>query len=101
MSSTTVRTCVGCRQRAAKQDLLRVVVQDLGHGPQVVPDPAGRADGRGAYLHPATVCLDQAVRRRSFARALRAPVSVDADRLREHLAAGDPRKTDRRWSSSS
>jgi predicted RNA-binding protein YlxR (DUF448 family) len=93
MSATPVRTCVGCRQRAAKQDLLRVVVQDLGHGPQVVPDPAGRADGRGAYLHPTTVCLDHAVRRRAFARALRAPVSPDVERLREHLAdhpaAGD------------
>ena len=93
MSATPVRTCVGCRRRAAKQDLLRVVSQDLGTGLQVVPDPAGRADGRGAYLHPTTGCLDQAVRRRVFARALRAPVTADVDRLREHLA-GDQSKTD-------
>ena len=101
MSATPVRTCVGCRQRAAKQDLVRVVVQDRGHGPQVVPDPAGRAAGRGAYLHPDVACLDLAVRRRAFARALRAPVTPDIDRLREQLAAGDQSKTDRRWSSSS
>ena len=94
MSATPVRTCVGCRQRAAKQDLLRVVAQDLGHGLQVVPDPAGRATGRGAYLHPVTGCLDQAVRRRVFTRALRAPVTTDVDRLREHLTAGDQSKTD-------
>jgi uncharacterized protein len=94
MSARPVRTCVGCRERTAKQDLLRVVAQDLGHGLEVVPDPAGRADGRGAYLHPTTVCLDQAVRRRVFTRALRAPVSADVARLREHVAAGDLSKTD-------
>jgi uncharacterized protein len=93
MSATPVRTCVGCRRRAAKQDLLRVVAQDLGTGLQVVPDPAGRASGRGAYLHPTTGCLDQAVRRRVFTRALRAPVSTDVDRLREHVA-GDQSKPD-------
>jgi uncharacterized protein len=92
--SSPVRTCVGCRQRAAKHDLLRVIAQDLGHGPQVVPDPAGRADGRGAYLHPTTICLDLAVRRRAFARALRAPVVADVARLREQLAAGAHSKTD-------
>jgi uncharacterized protein len=94
MTATPVRTCVGCRQRASKQDLLRVVAQDLGHGLQVVPDPAGRAAGRGAYLHPVTGCLDQAVRRRVFGRALRAPVSADVARLREHLTAGAQSTTD-------
>ena len=33
-----VRTCVGCRQRAAKADLLRVVLDDRGAGREVVPD---------------------------------------------------------------
>ena len=97
MSATPVRTCVGCRTRAAKHDLLRVVAQDLGHGPRVVPDPAGRAEGRGAYLHPTVDCLDKAVRRRMFTRALRAPVGADVDLVRDHLtrsAAGDHRETD-------
>jgi len=67
----SVRTCIGCRQRAAKSDLLRVVAADRGAGLEVVPDPAGRAPGRGAHLHPVPECLDLALRRRAFPRALR------------------------------
>ena len=76
-----VRTCIGCRERAAKQDLLRVVAQ----GGALVPDPDGRSPGRGAYLHRSTACLDTALRRRAFPRALRAPAPLDAEALRGHV----------------
>lgn len=80
------RTCVGCRGRAAKWDLLRVIAVEG----VVVPDPRGRMPGRGAYLHPALVCLDLAVRRRTFARALRVEGGVDLARLRASLAGTVP-----------
>jgi hypothetical protein len=70
-SGGTVRTCVGCRKRAAKSELLRVVAGDRGAGPEVVPDPQRRAPGRGAHLHPTPDCLELALRRRAFPRALR------------------------------
>ncbi|HSV37410.1 MAG TPA: YlxR family protein [Nocardioidaceae bacterium] len=63
-----VRTCVGCRERAPKKELLRVVAGDG----TLVPDPAGRAPGRGAHVHPTPECLALALRRRAFVRALRA-----------------------------
>jgi len=67
-----VRTCIGCRERAAKSELLRVVAgSDASGQPAVVPDPDGVAPGRGAHLHPTTACYDLAVRRRAFSRALR------------------------------
>ena len=96
-----VRTCIGCRQRTAKSELLRVVAgSDTDGHPAVVPDPRGRAAGRGAHLHPTTECLEQAVRRRAFARALRVQDGLSAAPLREHLETKtDP--TDRSWSSSS
>ncbi|MFJ9073649.1 YlxR family protein [Streptomyces sp. NPDC102278] len=76
------RTCVGCRERAAKSDLLRIVaVED-----ECVPDPRGTLPGRGAYVHPAVVCLDQAVRRRALPRALRSAGALDAAALREAVA---------------
>ncbi|WP_079052022.1 YlxR family protein [Streptomyces regalis] len=75
------RTCVGCRERAAKADLLRIVaIED-----ECVPDLRGTLPGRGAYVHPALVCLDQAVRRRAFTRALRAPGALDTKALRRHV----------------
>jgi uncharacterized protein len=70
-----VRTCVGCRERALASDLVRVVARDGA----LVPDLAHRLPGRGAHLHPSSRCLDLAVRRRAFARALRlAEVPQDA-----------------------
>ncbi|MEU9989392.1 YlxR family protein [Streptomyces sp. NPDC048045] len=75
------RTCVGCRQRAAKDDLLRTVADQE----QCVPDPRGTLPGRGAYVHPDLVCLDQAVRRRAFPRALRVPGPLDVKALRQYV----------------
>ena len=63
---------MGCRERAAKSELLRVTVGSDANGhPAVVPDPLGTAPGRGAHLHPTSECYELAVRRRAFARALR------------------------------
>ena len=77
---------MGCRQRAAKKDLLRIVaVED-----ECVPDHRGTLPGRGAYIHPALVCLDLAVRRRAFTRALRAPGALDTKALRLYVEQATP-----------
>ncbi|MFI5758849.1 YlxR family protein [Streptomyces sp. NPDC051569] len=72
------RTCVGCRERAAKSDLLRIVVV----GGQCVPDRRGTLPGRGAYMHAALVCFDLAVRRRAFPRAFRVQGPLDSAEVR-------------------
>jgi len=73
-----VRTCVGCGQKAARAVLLRFAES----GGRVV---MGKAGGRGAWLHPARACLERALRRGAFPRALRAQgVAPDA----RALAAG-------------
>jgi uncharacterized protein len=81
MPARPERTCVGCRERAAKDELLRIVAG----GGECVPDLRGTLPGRGAYVHPASVCLDQAVRRRAFPRALRVPGPLDIQALRHHV----------------
>lgn len=69
---------MGCRERAAKSDLLRIVAI----GEQCVPDQRGTLPGRGAYVHPALVCLDLAVRRRAFLRAFKVRGPLDSAELR-------------------
>jgi predicted RNA-binding protein YlxR (DUF448 family) len=71
-----VRTCVGCKERAAKSSLLRLVATGDG----IAPDPQARLPGRGAYLHPSLECLELAQRRRALPRALRVtgPLAVEA-----------------------
>lgn len=80
------RTCIGCRQRAAKTDLLRVAAV----GDVCVPDHRGTLPGRGAYLHPALACFDLAVRRRAFGRAFRGPVTPDTAELRRFVEQAAP-----------
>jgi predicted RNA-binding protein YlxR (DUF448 family) len=71
-----MRTCIGCRERSPRSDLLRVVVMDS----QVVPDPKAVLPGRGAWLHHA--CLEEAERRKAFARALRVPGPLGLELIR-------------------
>ena len=82
------RTCVGCRRTDSREVLLRVVVVEQGEGsPLLTVDPARRLAGRGAWLHPDSGCLEQAVRRKAFTRALRASTGLDAAPVADHLAA--------------
>ncbi|WP_110944814.1 YlxR family protein [Streptomyces niger] len=80
------RTCVGCRERAAKGDLLRIVMIDG----ECTPDPRGTLPGRGAYVHPTLVCFDLAVRRRAFPRAFRGPGPLDTTALRQYVEQATP-----------
>jgi hypothetical protein len=78
-----VRTCVGCRVKAAKPDLLRVVAV----GDDLIPDPRGMMPGRGAHLHLDPECLALAERRRVFTRALRHAGVLDAVAVRKYVEA--------------
>ena len=76
-----VRTCVGCRERAGRATLLRVVVADGA----LAVDPGRRMPGRGASVHPDLACVDLADKRRAFVRALRVEGPLDVTPVREHL----------------
>ena len=84
-----VRTCIGCGERAAKPDLVRVVAA----GDELVPDVAMRLPGRGAYMHPHVACLELAQRRKAFARALHVPATLPAGKVAEYLRAGSASPT--------
>ena len=71
LQSAPIRTCVGCRNQAPQRELLRVVL----------PDQHRRLDGRGAYVHHHLECIDRAIQRRSFVRALRATQPLKFDQL--------------------
>ncbi|GAA1798945.1 MULTISPECIES: YlxR family protein [Leucobacter] len=76
-----VRTCVACRQRAERAELLRVVLR----GGRLMVDERAVLPGRGAWVHPTRRCLELAVSRGSFARALRASGKPDASPLENRL----------------
>lgn len=74
-----IRTCVGCRERAPRDSLLRVV-WDPRAG-EIRLDPQRRLPGRGASLHPDQRCWELAVRRRALTRALRV-ADIDGAQVR-------------------
>jgi uncharacterized protein len=76
-----VRTCVGCRARVPRSTLLRVVAVDAN----LVPDERASMPGRGAWVHPTTECVENAIRRRAFVRALRVSGPLDTQTIENHL----------------
>ena len=89
-----LRTCVGCKQSGSPQDLVRLVIGPEGPGAdvQVVPDLAGGAFGRGAWVHPRPSCVEGAARG-GLSRGLKTQVKVDAGQLMALLREGAARRT--------
>lgn len=75
-----VRTCVGCRTRAPRSALIRVVSQNN----TLILDERAVMPGRGAWVHPTKECADAALRRRAFARALRVSAHADAQTIEQY-----------------
>lgn len=76
------RTCVVCRQTAAKRSLIRLVRTPEG----VQVDLSGKRNGRGAYLCQRRTCWQRAIQGEALAKALRTLLS-DADRAQLEAAA--------------
>ncbi|WP_224779010.1 YlxR family protein [Leucobacter sp. Psy1] len=76
-----LRTCVACRERAERGDLLRVV-ENRG---QLIADERAVLPGRGSWVHPTAQCLTTAMSREAFARALRVSGKLDTGPLENRL----------------
>ena len=74
------RQCMGCRERKAKRDMIRVVRTVDGN---VCLDFSGKLNGRGAYICPDSECLKKVQKTRSLERSLEVPIP---DEVYERLA---------------
>ncbi len=78
---------MGCRRRAPKIELSRIVLDPEGHA---ALDATGRAPGRGAYVCSGSKkkCFELAATRGRLGRALRAQVgAVELEAIAEVLVA--------------
>lgn len=75
------RTCVGCREAAAANELVRLRAPagalSTGSGP-----------GRGAWLHRTEACVALAVQRKALSRALGVALSLSEESLVRLLTLG-------------
>ena len=60
------RTCIGCNEIKAKNELIRIVRNKEG---QITIDRTGRANGRGAYICSKKECLEKAIKTKRLERA--------------------------------
>ena len=65
MKNIPQRTCIGCREKKDKKDLIRVVKDKEGN---IFIDKTGKANGRGAYICDDITCLDKAIKSKSLQR---------------------------------
>ncbi len=79
------RQCMGCRERKAKRELIRVV---RGTDGVVSLDFSGKLNGRGAYICPQTECLQKARKAKSLERSLEVPIPEEVyDRLEKEMVS--------------
>ena len=62
-----MRTCVVTKEKCEKRDLLRIVRTPSG---DVIVDPTGKANGRGAYLKKDTEVINKAKNSKILERIL-------------------------------
>ena len=80
------RQCMGCRERKAKRELIRVVRTPEGG---VSLDFGGKMNGRGAYLCPDPECLKKAIRSKALDRSLEVEIPQEVyDRLQKEMEGG-------------
>jgi predicted RNA-binding protein YlxR (DUF448 family) len=86
------RTCVGCGGKADPSADPGALVRLAAPGSRLQLDAGGRLGGRGAWLHPDPGCLERALRRKAFGRALRQPgLAADAGELERMLTGIAPK----------
>ena len=66
-----MRTCVVTKEKCEKRDLLRIVRTPDG---EVIVDPTGKGNGRGAYLKRREDVIKQALETKILERILEVPV---------------------------
>ncbi len=86
------RTCVATRAVLPVEQLIRFVPDPDG---RLTPDIRGRLPGRGVWVTGTRAALDEAIRRKAFARSLKTSVVLPADLADqvEALLAADARQS--------
>jgi predicted RNA-binding protein YlxR (DUF448 family) len=77
------RTCIVCRRKLDKRQLTRIV---RSPDAEVVIDPSGKRNGRGAYLCDDRACWEKALSGRLLDKALLTDLSEDEKaQLAQHM----------------
>ena len=77
-NSKEIRTCMGCRKKENKHNLIRIVNNKTDG---VMIDKMQKLYGRGAYICKSEECLNKAIKNKALSRALK--TNIDNDKYNE------------------
>ena len=87
MKKIPIRTCIGCNEAKPKKELIRIVKTTEG---EVLIDPTGKKNGRGAYICPNTTCLEKAIKSKRLSRAFEIPIETELyEKLKTQIGSED------------
>ena len=68
MKNLPQRTCIGCREKKNKTELIRIVCNKEG---EISLDINEKKEGRGAYICNKQECLEKAIKSKSIEKAFK------------------------------
>lgn len=83
MKKIPQRSCVVCRTKKDKNDLIRIVKSQKN---EIIIDESGKKPGKGAYICDSIECLEKAIKTKALKRALEVEVPEEIyENLRERI----------------
>ena len=74
MKKIPQRTCMGCRDKKEKKELIRIVKNNEN---EISIDRTGKKEGRGAYICDDIQCLEKVIKSKRLEKALDIKISEE------------------------
>ena len=74
MKNKPQRTCIACREMKDKNELIRVVKNNLV---EIFVDLSGKANGRGAYICKSKECFNKLKKSKGLSRAFKTQIDEE------------------------
>ena len=74
MKKIPQRTCMGCNEKKAKNELIRIVKNKQN---EIMIDRTGKKEGRGAYICDKIECLEKAIKSKRLGKVLETKISEE------------------------
>ncbi|MFW5986260.1 MAG: RNase P modulator RnpM [Halanaerobiales bacterium] len=79
------RKCIACGERKSKIEMIRIV----NNKGKILIDPDGKLPGRGAYICPDPVCVENAIKNNEIKKALKTDIPEEIyEQLTEEIGNG-------------
>ena len=83
MKKIPQRSCVVCRTKKDKNELIRIVKNQAN---EIIMDESGKKPGKGAYICDSIDCLEKGIKSKALMRALDVEVPEEIfEKLRERI----------------